>query len=146
VLRAPRVHVALCDFDCLSPRGNVRLNGRIVLVIRWAALKEVNGDPWVQHQVEAYVKIDSRGWRTVAKTMRPVVEKYMEDQVQEAGWFLSLMGRLVETHPNWAVQVVQNQAQFPAETRQGLRELILASRRADANPGRPQVVENAPTS
>jgi len=46
-------------------RGNARLEGRIVLIVHTGYYREVNGDPWVQHDVEAFVKIDSRGWKGI---------------------------------------------------------------------------------
>ena len=64
-----------------SPRGSAHLEGRIVLVVHSGFYREVNGDPWIQHDVEAFVKIDSKGWKLVAKTFRPLLEKLL----QEAG-------------------------------------------------------------
>src|SRR5205823_3196090 len=95
--------------------------------------------------IEAFVKIDSKVWKTVAKTVRPLIEKLLEDQVQEAGWFVSLMGRLVEGYPNWAAQVAQRQAQIPAETRQGFLALVARTRRPDADTGRPMLADSPTT-
>jgi hypothetical protein len=145
VLRSPRLHVLLCDLDYLSPHGNAHLEGRIVLVVRSGFFREVNGEPWVQHEVEAFVKIDSRGWRTVARTVRPLIEKVLEDQVQEAGWFVSLMGRLVENYPNWACVVTHRQEQIPADVRQVFTQVVQKNRKPNASPGRPQAVaQNSP--
>ncbi|HEX8199038.1 MAG TPA: hypothetical protein VF590_01020, partial [Isosphaeraceae bacterium] len=123
-------------------RGNTRLEGRIVLVVRSGFFKEVNGEPWVQHDVEAFVKIDSKLWKTVAKTVRPLIEKLLEDQVQEAGWFVSLMGRLVEGYPDWAAQVATKQPSIPAETRRGFLALLDRTRRPGAFPGRPMLADS----
>jgi hypothetical protein len=139
VHRSPRLHVLYSDLQYNSPRGNARLEGRIVLVVRTGFFKEVNGEPWVQHDVEAFVKIDSRGWKAVAATVRPIIEKLLADQVQEAGWFVSLMARLVEMHPDWAVGVVAAQPQLPAPTRQGFRQLVTDTRRPGASTGRPSL-------
>ena len=103
VLRTPTLHVLLSHLDYTSPRGNAHLQGRIVLIVRSGFFRESSGDPVVRHDVEAFVKVDSKGWKTLARTVRPVLEKVLEDQVQEAGLFVSLMGRLVETYPNWGV-------------------------------------------
>ena len=100
IYRSPKLHVLLSDLDYVSPRGAARLNGRILLVVHSGFYREVNGEPWIQHDVEAFVKVDSKGWKALAKTVRPLLEKVLEDQVQEAGWFVSLMGRLVETYPD----------------------------------------------
>ena len=145
VSRSPRLHVLLCDLHYAGPRGNARLEGRIVLIVRSGFFKEVDGAPWVQHDVEAFVKIDSKGWKTVAKTVRPLIEKLLEDQVQEAGWFVSLMGRLVEGYPNWAAQVTRKQAQIPAETRQGFLALLTQTRRPGAFTGRPMLADSQAT-
>jgi hypothetical protein len=145
VLRSPRLHVLLCDLNYVGPRGNTRLEGRIVLIVRSGFFKEVDGEPWVQHDVEAFVKIDSKGWKTVAKTVRPLIEKLLEDQVQEAGWFVSLMGRLVEGYPNWAAQITRTQAQIPTETRQGFLALLSQTRRPGAFTGRPMLADSQAT-
>ncbi len=93
IYRSPKLHVLLSDLDYVSPRGAAKLTGRLVLIVRSGYYREVNGEPWIQHDIEAFVKVDSKGWKALAKTVRPLLEKVLEDQVQEAGWFVSLMGR-----------------------------------------------------
>jgi hypothetical protein len=145
VVRGPRMHVLFCDLEYTGPRGNAKLKGRIVMVVRTGYFKEVNGDPWVQHSVEAFVKIDSKGWRAMAATVRPILERVLEDQVEEAGWFVSLMGRLVETYPDWAIQTTAKQQHIPAATRDGFREVITAVRKPNASKGRPSIVDTQTT-
>lgn len=145
VYRSPKQHVLLCNLNYVTPRGNVRLDARIVLVVHTGFYREVTGEPWVQHDVEAYVKVDSRGWKAVARTVRPVIEKLLEDQVREAGYFVSLMGRLVAMYPNWAVQVTMSQQEVAAETRQRFREVIVQTRRPGAFPGRPTMADSTKT-
>lgn len=145
VLRSPRLNVLLCDLDYTSPRGNAKLNGRIVLIVRSGFFKEVNGEFWVQHEIEAFVKVDSRGWKAVAVTVKPLIEKLLEDQVREAGWFVSLMGRLVEVYPTWATEVVTKQPQVAEETRTGFVDLVKQTRRAGAFEGRPAMVDSGTT-
>ncbi len=140
IYRSPKLHVLLSDLDYVSPRGAAKLNGRILLVVHSGFYREVNGESWVQHDVEAFVKVDSKGWKALAKTVRPLLEKVLEDQVQEAGWFVSLMGRLVENYPNWACSVVLKQAQIDQATRAGFRDLVIQTKRANASSGRPQMV------
>jgi hypothetical protein len=72
-----------------------------------------------------------------------LLERLLENQVQEAGWFLSLMARMVEMYPNWAVTVVQKQEQLPSTTRQAFRDLVVQTRRPGAFSGRPQLAENS---
>jgi hypothetical protein len=144
VLRSPRLHVLYCNLNYVGPRGNTRLEGRIVIIVRSGFYKEVNGESWVQHDLEAFVKIDSRGWKAVAVTVRPIIEKLLEDQVQEAGWFVSLMARLVEMHPNWATSVALKQGHISLEARKGFRDLVAQTRRPGALPGRPTLAENTP--
>ena len=144
VHRSPKLHVLLCNLSYVSPRGAARLEARIVLLVHSGFYREVNGDPWVQHDVEAFVKIDSLGWKAVARTVRPVVEKLLEDQVREAGWFVSLMGRLVAMYPSWACQVTMNQGDVATETRAKFRDVVVQTRRPGAFPGRPSLAENAP--
>ena len=142
VLRSPRLHVLLCDLDYVSPRGNAHLEGRIVLIVHSGFYKEVNGDPWVQHDVEAFVKIDSRGWKAVAATVRPIIEKLLQDQVQEAGWFVSLMGRLVQIYPDWAGQTVAKQPGLPPETAKSFQYLLTQTRKPGAFTGRPTLADS----
>src|SRR3954454_14777826 len=137
VYRSPKLHVLLCNLQYNSPRGNAHLEGRIVLVVHSGYYREVNGEPWVQHDVEAFVKIDSKGWKLVAKTFRPLLEKLLQDQVREAGWFVSLMGRLVSMYPNWACQVALQQGTINPEIRQRFREVVIQTRRPGAFTGRP---------
>jgi hypothetical protein len=143
VLRSPKLHVLLCNLEYVGPRGNAKLNGRIVLIVRTGYFKEVNGDPWIQHEVEAYVKIDSKGWKAVAATVRPLIERVLEDQVEEAGYFISLMGRLVAAYPDWATQVAAAQAQVRPEIRADFRDLIARTRKPGAFTGRPVPADNA---
>jgi len=145
VLRSPRLNVMLCELDYVSPRGNAKLNGRIVLIVRSGYFKEVNGESWVQHDIEAFVKVDSRGWKAVAVTIKPIIEKLLEDQVREAGWFVSLMGRLVEIYPSWANEVVTKQNQIAAETRTAFSEVVKQTRREGAFEGRPVMVDSGTT-
>lgn len=141
--RSPQLHILLCKLEYVSPRGNARLEGRIVLIVHTGFYREVNGEQWVQHDVEAFVKVDSKGWKAVARTIRPIIEKLLEDQVREAGWFVSLMGRLVATYPNWACQVVQNQAEINPTTRQRFSEIVIQTKKPGAFTGRPTMAENA---
>jgi hypothetical protein len=145
-LRSPKLHVLFSRLQYSGPRGNTRLEGRIVLVVRSGFYREVNGETWVQHDIEAFVKVDSRGWRTVAATARPIIEKLLEDQVQEAGWFISLMARMVEMYPAWAVSVAMRQPEIPAESREGFRTLVAQTRRPNARAGRPQLADVASTT
>jgi len=140
VYRSPKLHVLLSDLDYVSPRGAAKLNGRIVLVVHSGFYREVNGEPWIQHDVEAFVKVDSKGWKALAKTVRPLLEKVLEDQVQEAGWFVSLMGRLVENYPTWACSVVLKQGQIDLATRQSFRDVVVQAKKPNASPGRPQMI------
>lgn len=145
VYRSSQLHILMCQLEYVGPRGNLRLNGRIVLVVRSGYYKEVNGEPWVRHDVEAFVKIDSKGWKAAARTVRPVIEKVLEDQVREAGWFVSLMGRLVELYPNWATQVAATRAQVPPEAKAQFRDVVAQTRRPGASEGRPTLMaESAP--
>jgi len=143
VHRSPKLHVLLSNLQYNSPRGNAHLEGRIVLVVHSGYYREVNGEPWVQHDVEAFVKIDSKGWKLVARTFRPLLEKLLQDQVREAGWFVSLMGRLVGMYPNWACQVTQKQADIDPEVRQRFRDVVIQTRRPGAFTGRPTLADNS---
>jgi hypothetical protein len=143
IYRSPKLHVLLSDLDYVSPRGAAKLNGRILLVVHSGFYRETNGEPWIQHDVEAFVKVDSRGWKALAKTVRPLLDKVLEDQVQEAGWFVSLMGRMVESYPSWACSVVLKQDQIDPKTRQSFRDLVTQVRKPGALTGRPQLAENA---
>jgi hypothetical protein len=144
VYRSPKLHVLYCDLDYNSPRGSAHLDARIVLVVHSGYYREVNGEHWVQHDVEAFVKIDSKGWKTLGRTFRPIIEKLLEDQVREAGWFVSLMGRLVAMYPSWAVSVAMKQEDIHAEIRERFRDVVTQTRRPGASSGRPTLAENAP--
>ncbi len=143
LVRSPRLHVMLCKLDYTGPRGNTRLNGRVLLIVRSGFFREVNGEFWVQHDIEAYVKVDSRGWKAVAATARPLIEKILEDQISEAGLFVSLMGRLVEMYPDWAVSVADREANLRPDGREAFTKLVQETRRPGAFRGRPVVADGA---
>jgi hypothetical protein len=144
VLRTPRLHILVAYFNYVSPHGNARIDARIVLLVHSNYVRDSNKEPWVRHDVEAYVKVDSLGWKTLARTVRPVIERVLEDQVREAGYFVSLMSRLVVTYPNWACQVIGSQADIDAATKQRFRALVTQSRKPGASSGRPVVMQNSP--
>jgi hypothetical protein len=146
VLRSPRLHILLAYFNYVSPRGNARIDARIVLIVHSAYYRDNKKESWVRHDVEAYVKVDSLGWKTLARTLRPVIERVLEDQVREAGYFVSLMSRLVISYPNWASQIVASQAVIDASTRQRFCEVVVRTRKPGASNGRPVVAENAPAA
>ena len=90
------------------------------------------------------MKVDSKGWKALARTVRPLIERILEEQVREAGYFISLMSRLVITYPNWACQVVGSQASIDAATRQRFNALVAQTRKPGASKGRPVVAQNQP--
>ena len=142
VLRTPRLHVLLAYLSYVSPRGNARIDARIVLLVHTGYYREVNNEAYIQHDVEAFVKVDSKGWKTLARTVRPVVERVLEDQVREAGQFVSLMSRLVVTYPTWASQVAISQPDIDAETREPVPRDRRPEQAAGRSSGRPVVMAN----
>jgi hypothetical protein len=144
VLRTPRLHVLLAYFNYVSPRGNARVDARIVLLVHSSYRRDGNNEPWIQHEVEAYVKVDSKAWKALARTVRPLIERILEDQVREAGYFISLMSRLVVTYPDWACRVVASQPAIDAASRQRFQEIVNQSRKPGASRGRPMVAQNVP--
>jgi hypothetical protein len=144
VLRTPRIHVLMAYFNYVSPRSNARIEARILLIVHSNFVRDSKQEPWVQHDVEAYVKVDSKGWKALARTVRPLIERILEEQVREAGYFISLMSRLVVTYPNWACQVVGNHPTIDAATKQQFQELVSQSRKPGASTGRPVVAQASP--
>jgi hypothetical protein len=139
VTRLPQLHILMCKLDYVSPRGAARLQGRIVLLVRSGYFREVDGESWVQQEVEAFVKVDSRGWKAVAATLRPFLDKVLEDQVKEAGWFVSLMARMVEAYPDWALGVTQRQPILSEAAKGGFAAIVAETRKPGASNGRPLV-------
>jgi hypothetical protein len=143
VLRTPKVHVLLAYLSYVSPRGNAKIDARLVLILHTGYYREVNRESYVQHDIEAYVKVDSKGWKTLARTIRPVIERVLDDQVREAGQFVSLMSRLVVSYPNWATEVAMRQQDADEPARVRFREIVAQNRKPNASPGRPVVISNA---
>lgn len=140
VYRSSRLHALYCDLTHIRPKTHSKLEGRIVMLVRSEFYKGSETElPWIQHDVEAYVKVDSKGWRALAKTVRPILEKVLEQQVQEAGWFVSLMGRLVAQHPVWAVNVVSRDLEIPQEYRDYFPRVVDRAKNADYSTGRPRM-------
>ncbi len=138
-LRTAELHVLVAYFNYVSPRGNAKIDARIVLLVHSSFVHDSKKEPWVQHTVEAYVKVDTLGWKALARTVRPVIERVLEEQVREAGYFISLMSRLVVTYPNWASQVVVGQPAIDDATKQRFREIVAQNRKPGASRGRPVV-------
>jgi hypothetical protein len=139
VFRSARLHVLLVNLTYVSPHGNARVDGRIILVVNSNYYQDSNRVPWVQHNIDVFVKIDSKGWKAVARPLRPVVERILEEQVEEAGKFISLMSGLVTTYPNWASQVVNRHPAIDGETKQRFSQVVAQSRSPKASSGRPVV-------
>ena len=137
VLRTPRLHVLLAYLTYVSPRSGARIDARIVLLVHSSYVRDGNKDPWVQHNIEAYVKVDTKGWKTLARTVRPLIERVLEEQVREAGYFISLMTRLVVTYPNWACQIVGSHPSIDVATKQRFHTLV-------AQTSKPGAVQGAP--
>jgi hypothetical protein len=144
VLRSPRLHVLLAYLTYVSPHGNARVDARIVLVVNSSYFRDNKQETFVRHNVDAYVKVDSKGWKAVARTMRPVVERILEEQVKEAGFLISLMSRLVQTYPNWATEVVGSHPAIDAAAKQRFCTVVVQTRRPGASTGRPQVARKPP--
>ena len=143
VLRTPRLHVLLAYLSYVSPRSNARIDARIVLIVHSSYVRDSSKEPWVQHNVEAYVKVDSKGWKALARTVHPLIERVLEEQVREAGYFISLMTRLVATYPNWACQIVANHPSIDLATKQRFQSLVVQTSKPGASKGRPVVAQNA---
>jgi hypothetical protein len=146
VLRTPRLHVLLAYLNYVGPRSNAQIDARVVLIVHTGYYRETNKEPYVQHDVEAFVKVDSKGWKTLARTVRPLIDRVLEEQVKEAGQFVSLMSRLVVTHPNWATQVAQSQPGLDTECRTRFCDIVAQNRKPSASSGRPEVVADSGTS
>jgi hypothetical protein len=142
VLRTPRLHVLMAYFNYVSPHGNAKVDARIVLIVNTTYFRDNKKESFVQHNVDAYVKVDSKGWKTVARTVRPVVERILEEQVKEAGYFISLMSRLVQTYPNWATEVVSRHPKIDAAAKQRFCTVVVQNRRPGASTGRPVVMKD----
>ena len=146
VLRTPRLHILLAYFSYVSPRSSARVDARIVLIVHTSYTLGSDKNPWIQHDVEAFVKVDSKGWKALARTVRPLIERILEEQVREAGYFISLMSRLVITYPNWARQVVGNEASIDTTTRQRFSALVAQTSKPGASKGRPVVAQDNPAA
>ncbi len=143
VLRTPRLHVLLAYLNYVSPRSSARMDAKIVLIVHANYVRDSNKDPWIQHVIEAYVKIDNKGWKAVARTLRPLIERILEDQVREAGYFVSLMSRLIVTYPNWACQVIGGEPSVDADTKKQFHALVAQAKKPGAQKGRPVVAQNS---
>ena len=65
VLRTPRLHVLLAYLTYVSPRGSTRIDARIVMIVHTSYGQGNNRESLIQHDVEAYVKVDTMGWKTL---------------------------------------------------------------------------------
>lgn len=139
VLRSPTLHAMLCNLTYVGPNNRLRLDGRVLLVVRSQYFQDAQKQHWVKHDIEAFVKVDSRGWKAMARVARPIIEKLLEDQLQEAGWFVSLMGRLVETYPDWATTTVDGRPDISSEAKRQFGQIVAQARKPNATKGRPSL-------
>jgi hypothetical protein len=144
VVRDRRLHVLLASFTHVSPRSQARIDARMVLIVHSAYVRDSKKEPCVKHDVEVFVKVDSRGWKALARTLRPLVERILEDRVREAGHFVSVMSRIVSGYPDWACQVVSAQPAIDTVIRQRFRDVVTRSRKPGASQGRPIVAQTNP--
>jgi hypothetical protein len=146
LLRTPELHVMFADIEYTSPRTGSKLRGRLVMLMRISFSSRAGGEQWVHHELEAFVKIDSLGWKAVATTVRPIVERVLEEQLQEAGWFVSLMGRLVETYPVWAIQVAAGETGVRSDLKENFRKIVVQYRKPGSSSGRPTRIASEPVT
>lgn len=121
--RSPDLHVLFCELTYSGPRHRVRLDGRIVLIVNSRVFKDTVGRDWIRHEVEAFVKVDSKGWKAIARVARPIIEALLRDQMEEAGLFVSIMTRLVRERPEWARAAVRRMDGVDAETKRRFDDL-----------------------
>ena len=89
------------------------------------------------------MKVDSKGWKALAKTVRPLARK-SPGRPGPGGRLVRLAdGPAVETYPSWACSVVSKQEQIEVAKRQSFRETVLQVKRPGALAGRPQLAEVA---
>jgi hypothetical protein len=69
----------------------------------------------------------------------------LEEQVREAGQFVSLMSRLVVMYPNWATGVAFSHPEVDLETRTRFRDIVAQNRKPGASSGRPVVMADSGT-
>ncbi|ADV64069.1 hypothetical protein Isop_3512 [Isosphaera pallida ATCC 43644] len=138
VLATPNLHILHSHLNHVGPNEAVKLDARVVLILRTEYLRDAAQRDHIRHDVEVFVKIDSRGWKAIARVARPIIEGLLNDQVQEAGWFISVLGRLIERHPDWAQAAIMKQTDLPLAARHQIASLIQTNRKPQAQPGRPQ--------
>ena len=138
VLATPTLHILHSRLNHVGPNEAVKLDARVVLILRTEYLRDAAQRDHVRHDVEVFVKIDSRGWKAIARIARPIIEGLLNDQVQEAGWFVSVLGRLIERHPDWAQAAIMKQTDLPLSVRYQIASLVEIHRKPQAQPGRPQ--------
>ena len=144
VLRSPRMHVLLAYFNYVSPHGSARVDARIVLIVRFDLSHRRQEGATCRARCGSLRQDRLQGLEGAARSVRPVIERILEDQVREAGFFISLMSRLVISYPNWACQVVGSQQAIDAGTKQRFQELVVQSKKPGASTGRPIVMQNPP--
>ena len=66
--------------------------------------------------------------------------------MREAGYFVSLMSRLVVSYPNWAFAVVSSEAGIDPVAKQRFQNVVLQTRRTGASKGRPAIAQSSPAN
>lgn len=109
VYRSPTIRIILGRTSYQGVLFNhQRIETTTLLVLRTGYYREVNHQAYVEHKLETYIRVETAGWRALARTLNTVADRLLEDRMQEALLFISLMCQYVQNDPSWAAATVLN--------------------------------------
>jgi hypothetical protein len=129
--RTPELTVIYADGQYRGPLLGNTLETRSVLVLRTAYFQERDGKFYIKHQLDGYVKAEAGNLKPVARALKPVFQKSVENTMQESLWFVSLMCRYVQHDPQTIANIVQESDRISEPVKAQMQKVlapILAAR------------------
>jgi hypothetical protein len=129
--RTPELTVIYADGQYRGPLLGNTLETRSVLVLRTAYFQERDGKFYIKHQLDGYVKAEAGNLKPVARALKPVFQKSVENTMQESLWFVSLMCRYVQHDPQTIANIVQESDKISEPVKAQMQKVlapILAAR------------------
>jgi hypothetical protein len=114
----------------LSP---ARIRGESVVVLKSEYLRDPDGRPRINSQLDVFLHLDNVGIEWIARTLQPLLGRTADRNFAETGSFVSSLSHTAETNPAGVARLSNRLPHVDAATRQLFAEVSQkASDRADA--------------
>ncbi|MGL5094164.1 MAG: hypothetical protein ACRDD1_01150, partial [Planctomycetia bacterium] len=108
VVAEPGLRIVYCVGEARRPLLPGPLRAEMVLIHQSRRQNRPDGRGLVAHQLEGFVGAKGPAVRTIMKLARGTSEQLMEQCLQETTLFFSIIGRVTQLRPQWAVATVHD--------------------------------------